>query len=103
MKHAKAEVSPSEYKCPKCGKQLVYRFGKNGRFLSCSGYPKCKYACPCDRDGKMIEAKESEHKCPVCGKILTVEPKEGYEAGCGYCQSKLVLKIEGEDFIFQLR
>jgi rubrerythrin len=41
--------------------------------------------------------------CPVCGKILTVEPKEGYEGGCGYCQSKLVLKIEGEDFIFQLR
>ncbi|MFC1738741.1 topoisomerase DNA-binding C4 zinc finger domain-containing protein, partial [Planctomycetota bacterium] len=33
----------------------MYRFGKNGRFLSCSAYPECKYACPCDREGKMIK------------------------------------------------
>jgi len=39
MKHAKAEMTPSEYECPKCGQQLVYRFGKNGKFLSCSTYP----------------------------------------------------------------
>jgi rubrerythrin len=41
--------------------------------------------------------------CPICGKMLTVEPKEGYEVGCGYCRSKLVLKIEGDDFILKLR
>jgi DNA topoisomerase-1 len=70
MKHAKAEAAPSEYKCPKCGQPLVYKFGKNGRFLSCSAYPSCKFACPCDRDGRMIEVKESEHKCPICGKIM---------------------------------
>ncbi|MHC4639250.1 MAG: type I DNA topoisomerase, partial [Planctomycetota bacterium] len=39
MKHAKAELTPSEYECPKCGKPMVYRFGKNGKFLSCSAYP----------------------------------------------------------------
>jgi len=70
MKHAKAEAAPSEYKCPKCGQPLVYKFGKNGRFLGCSAYPSCKFACPCDRDGRMIEVKESEHKCPICGKIM---------------------------------
>jgi DNA topoisomerase-1 len=70
MKHAKAEIAPSEYKCPKCSSPLVYKFGKNGRFLSCSSYPSCKFACPCDRDGRMIEVKESEHKCPICGKIM---------------------------------
>ncbi|MCK5173747.1 MAG: type I DNA topoisomerase, partial [Planctomycetes bacterium] len=68
MKHAKAETTPSEYTCPQCNAPLDYRFGKNGRFLSCSTFGKsgseCKYACPCDRDGKMVEAKESEHKCP---------------------------------------
>ena len=52
MKHAKAETTPSEYECPKCGRQLVYRFGKNGKFLSCSAYPDCKFACPCDKEGK---------------------------------------------------
>jgi DNA topoisomerase-1 len=32
MKHAKAESTPSEYTCPDCGKQLLYKFGKNGKF-----------------------------------------------------------------------
>jgi DNA topoisomerase-1 len=96
MKHAKAEVSPSEYKCPKCGKQLVYRFGKNGRFLSCSGYPKCKYACPCDRDGKMIEVKVSEHKCPACGKIMLYRRgRFGPFLGCSdYPNCKGTLKLD---------
>ena len=46
MKHAKAETTPSEYECPKCGEPLVYRFGKKGKFLSCSAYPECKFAWP---------------------------------------------------------
>ena len=29
--------------CPKCGANLVYRKGRFGEFLSCPGYPKCKY------------------------------------------------------------
>jgi DNA topoisomerase-1 len=96
MKHAKAEVSPSEYKCPQCGKALVYRFGKNGRFLSCSGYPKCKYACPCDREGKILEVKESEHKCPVCGKIMLYRRgRFGSFLGCSdYPNCKGTLKLD---------
>ncbi|MBL4591605.1 MAG: type I DNA topoisomerase, partial [Phycisphaerales bacterium] len=41
MTHAKAEIQPApeEYRCEKCDSSLVYRFGKNGRFLSCSTYP----------------------------------------------------------------
>jgi len=70
MKHAKAEVTPSEYECPMCGQKLVYRFGRKGKFLSCSGYPDCKFAWSCDKEGKMVEQKVSEHKCPVCGKPL---------------------------------
>jgi len=96
MKHAKAEVTPSEYKCPKCGQPLVYRFGKNGRFLSCSAYPKCKFACPCDREGKMVEAKQSEHKCPVCGKpMLYKTGRFGPFLGCSdYPNCKTTLKLD---------
>ena len=96
MTHAKAEVSPSEYKCPKCGKPLVYRFGKNGKFLSCSAYPDCKFACPCDRDGKLIEAKESEHKCPVCGKpMLHKHGRFGPFLGCSdYPNCKATLRLD---------
>jgi len=96
MKHAKAEVSPSEYKCPKCDRPLVYRFGKNGRFLSCSGYPKCKFACPCDKEGKMIEEQMSEQKCPNCGKPMVYKRgRFGPFLGCSdYPNCKTTLKID---------
>ncbi len=98
MKHAKAEVTPSEYKCPKCGKELVYRFGKNGRFLSCSNYPKCKFACPCDRDGKMVEEKVSSYKCSVCGKAMVERHgRFGPFLGCSdYPNCKTILKLDKE-------
>ena len=96
MKHAKAEVTPSEYKCPSCGQQLVYRFGKNGRFLSCSAYPKCKFACPCDREGRMVEQKVSEHKCPICGKPMVYKRgRFGPFLGCSdYPSCKTTLKLD---------
>ena len=98
MKHAKAEVTPSEYKCPTCGNQLVYRFGKNGKFLSCSTYPDCTFACPCDMDGKMIEEKVSEHKCPKCGKPMVYKSgRFGPFLGCSdYPECKTTLKLDKE-------
>ncbi|CAG1001797.1 DNA topoisomerase 1 [Phycisphaerales bacterium] len=71
--HAKAETvpAPDEYKCPTCGASLVYRFGKNGRFLSCSTYPACNYASPVDREGKPRPAAESvDVACPKCGTAM---------------------------------
>ena len=29
--------------CPRCGKRLVYKLGKNGVYLGCTGYPKCRF------------------------------------------------------------
>ena len=96
MKHAKAEVSPSEYQCPKCGKAMVYRFGKNGKFLSCSAYPECKFACPCDKDGKMVEEKLTEHKCPKCGKaMVNKHGRFGSFLGCSdYPNCKTTVRID---------
>jgi len=96
MKHAKAEVVPSDYDCPQCGKQLVYRFGKNGRFLSCSAYPDCTFACPCDADGRMVEQKLSEHKCPACGKAMVEKTgRFGPFLGCSdYPQCKTTLRLD---------
>ncbi|MCH8509949.1 MAG: topoisomerase DNA-binding C4 zinc finger domain-containing protein [Phycisphaerales bacterium] len=72
MTHAKAEVrpAPEEYRCEKCGSSLVYRFGKNGRFLSCSRYPDCEYACPCDRQGRPLMAEFIDVKCPRTGRPM---------------------------------
>ncbi len=74
LSHAKAETTPApaEYKCPNCGSPLVYRFGKNGRFLSCSTYPECDYASPVDREGKPRPAAETTNvACPKCGSAMT--------------------------------
>lgn len=37
-----APVLIPEFKCPKCGKEMLLRLGKKGYFLGCSSYPKCK-------------------------------------------------------------
>jgi DNA topoisomerase-1 len=98
MKHAKAETTPSEYTCPQCKAPMVYRFGKNGRFLSCSTYPKCTFACPCDREGKIVEEKVSEHKCPKCASDMIYKTgRFGRFLGCSkYPECKSILKLDKE-------
>ncbi len=72
LQHAKAELvpAPDEYRCETCGSTLVYRFGKNGRFLSCSTYPDCNYAVPCDRDGRPKFAEYVNIACPATGRPM---------------------------------
>ena len=70
--HAKAESTPAPYKCPKCGAGTAFKFGKNGRFLSCTRYPDCDYASPVDRDGTPRPAVEGINvACPKCGAAMT--------------------------------
>jgi DNA topoisomerase I len=96
MKHAKADLTPSEYKCPKCDRPLVYRFGKNGKFLSCSGYPECTFASPCDKQGKMLVEKPTDLKCPNCGKpMIQKNGRFGPFLGCSdYPTCKTIMKID---------
>jgi DNA topoisomerase-1 len=53
-----AAPKPTGEDCPQCGKPLVLRQGSYGEFVSCSGYPKCKYV-----KQNLIEGL----KCPKCG------------------------------------
>ncbi len=71
MTHAKAEFEPAPYDCSKCGASTVYRFGRNGKFLSCSRYPDCDFAAPIDREGKPMVPQLSDILCPVCGSPMT--------------------------------
>ncbi len=84
MEKVKAEASP--YKCEECGEPMVYRLGKNGRFLSCSAYPKCKNAKNVDNDGVPIEPTTGSEPCEVCGKSMVVrKSRTGHFLGCsGY-------------------
>ena len=51
-----------EEACPKCGKPLLLRNGSYGEFISCSGYPKCKY----------VKQELLEVPCPKCGGDIAV-------------------------------
>ena len=81
-----ARSEPSKYTCPDCGKPMVYRWGRNGRFLSCSGYPECKTALNISREGKPIQQITSEHPCPTCGREMVLrQSRRGPFLGCtGY-------------------
>jgi len=58
--------------CVKCGKPMVIRVGRTGRFLGCSGYPDCRNAQPLDGEARPAPV-ETEHKCPRCGKPLMLK------------------------------
>ncbi|HEV2272874.1 MAG TPA: type I DNA topoisomerase [Acidobacteriaceae bacterium] len=58
QKQQQKPPQPLDEKCPKCGEPLVLRNGPYGEFVSCSGYPKCKYI-----KQNLVEGM----KCPTCG------------------------------------
>ena len=70
MVHVQAESEPSEYTCDKCGKPMAYRLNKNGRYLSCTGYPDCKNTSPVDEEGRPVRAALTDIACCACGRAL---------------------------------
>jgi DNA topoisomerase I len=97
MTHARAEATPSEYKCPKCGAMMAYklsRFGK--RFLSCSKYPQCNGIMSVDREGKPVQQEVTEFKCPLCQKpMIKRVGRFGPFLSCsGYPECKGILNLD---------
>lgn len=64
----KAAPEPVGRDCPDCGRPLVYRVGRFGKFISCSGYPECRYT---ERLKKQVE--KIGVACPKCGGDLVVK------------------------------
>jgi len=59
---------PLEEVCPECGRQLVIKEGRFGRFRACSGYPECRYRESLFKK----EEKPLEEECPQCGANLVI-------------------------------
>ena len=66
--------------CPKCGRPMVIKNGRYGKFEACSGYPECKYIKPKEKK-PVVEVCD----CPKCGgKIVERKTKKGKVFyGCG--------------------
>ncbi|WP_428388391.1 type I DNA topoisomerase [Mucisphaera sp.] len=96
LTHAKAVTEPAPHKCETCGADTVYRFGKNGRFLSCSRYPDCKYAAPIDREGNPQEPEMTDILCPEDDKpMIRRTGRFGpFLASSNYPEVKFIVKLD---------
>ena len=70
-KEAKKAVEASDEICPDCGKPMVIRWGRRGRFLACTGFPECKGTR--SLDGEEQEApQQTDEKCPECTSPMVI-------------------------------
>ena len=70
LEHVKIEDEVTDIPCDKCGRMMVIKYGRYGKFLACPGYPECKNAKP------LIE--NIDVPCPVCGaKVQVRKTKRG--------------------------
>ena len=105
---SKEEISPItqlDELCPVCGKNLISRWGKYGKFISCSDWPKCKYTrslnnnklnitCPKCQQGEVVIKRSKKgrsfYACsrwPDCDFASSLKPTGN---NCPKCQSPLV-------------
>ncbi|HEY1378885.1 MAG TPA: type I DNA topoisomerase, partial [Gemmataceae bacterium] len=91
------EPVETEHKCPACGKPMIERWGRRGKFLGCSGYPECKTTMNLSADGApVVTAKPTEHKCEKCGSPMVIrEGRRGPFLACtGYPKCKNALDVD---------
>ncbi|MGO4371423.1 topoisomerase DNA-binding C4 zinc finger domain-containing protein, partial [Paenibacillus sp. MCAF20] len=106
MKEIEIQDEVSDELCEKCGRHLVYKMGRFGKFLACSGFPDCRNTkpivkdigvpCPKCGDGKIIERRSKKGRIfygcdqyPGCDYVSWDKPTT---KPCPNCDSMLVEK-----------
>jgi DNA topoisomerase-1 len=71
---------PTEDVCEKCGLPMVIRWGRHGRFLACTGFPKCKNTKPLPTEGGEQTAptpealsQPTDERCEKCGSPMVIK------------------------------
>jgi DNA topoisomerase-1 len=79
MRDVKRQEIETELVCEKCGaRKMVIKWGRNGEFLACPGYPECRNTMNFRReDGKIVAEKEEDvpvdEKCPTCEAAMVMK------------------------------
>ncbi len=77
MRDVKREEIPTDFVCEKCGKPMVIKWGRNGSFLACQGYPECRNTKEVVKnlDGtyEIVPPQTTDEVCEVCGAPMTVK------------------------------
>jgi len=90
----KGKGIPIAEKCPRCGKDLVIRDGRFGRFKACSGFPECTFK----ESLRKPETKTLEEACPVCSAPLVQKRgRYGFFVACStYPKCRYIKKTAAE-------
>jgi DNA topoisomerase-1 len=98
MRDVKTEAIETDEICDKCGSKMVIKWGKFGRFMACSGYPKCRNTREIAKASNAEESdtpKPEEIQCEKCGKQMVL--KRGrfgeFMACSGYPECRNTKKI----------
>ncbi len=79
QQRVKPEDIPTDIKCDKCGLPMGIKWGRNGKFLACSGYPECKNTknFVTEENGNIKVAEEkvetTNEKCPKCDSPMVLK------------------------------
>jgi len=99
-----------DYVCENCGKKLVVKNGRFGKFAACPSYPECKFTMPLDRDGNIVkkedqkaEIQKTDIKCELCGEFMVIRKgKFGSFYACSNypkCKNTKPINVEIENAI----
>jgi len=90
----KGKGIPIEEKCPRCGKPLVIRDGRFGRFKACSGFPSCTFK----ESLRKIETTNLDELCPTCGaQLVQKKGRYGFFVACStYPKCNYIKKAKTE-------
>lgn len=106
MSEIEIQDEVSDEICEKCGKPLVYKFGRFGKFLACSGFPDCRntkpiiknigVTCPTCKEGQIVERRSKKGRIfygcdryPECDFVSWDKPSA---KPCPNCDSLMVEK-----------
>ncbi len=77
MEKVKVRDEPAGEECPNCGREMVFKLGRFGKFIACPGFPECRttkailvrtgVACPNCKQGELVERKARGGKRPFYG------------------------------------
>lgn len=99
MADIKRMEEPAEFSCERCGKQMVIKWGRHGKFLACPGYPECTNTRELEKSpadsAKETPQPEGEETCGNCGRpMVRKRGRFGQFLACsGYPDCKTTRKI----------
>ncbi len=87
MKQLRKNQERTDYKCELCQRPMVVKWSRRGRFLSCSGFPKCKNAKPIIEKGngtfEVAVDEKTDQVCDKCSKPMVIKrSKHGRFLSC---------------------